>query len=378
MAILKSIFRWLLVVGVVVLIALASRRWIQKREEAAREVPPIERAPWALHTAPLHLASLQKSWRCLGTLRSIAEFTVASQFPGAILELGPREGTPVKAGQVMARIDTREFDHDLKAKRELLTSAKTDAARLQDELGREKALLKDGGSTASKVEERDAAAVAAASRVHSLQAEIQAMEVRRAYAVVKSPVDGVVMARLAEPGDLCAAYHPLFKLQGAGAARLTLRLPQDVLHRVKVGSAIAIRNGEQEQEVLVSRIHPELDREAMGLLDADLPGLPFGMPSASRIAARLILQRWPKSLVVPHEAIFQRDGHATLLVIRRHENAFVATPTDVEILFRGDDAVAVAALDKAHPLREGDQVAVDRSSQLLRVAEGDRVLPSPR
>jgi len=358
-------------IGLVVIALIAGgARLRKKRLEEVTSVAPPGKAPWALRTAQVGRGSTSRAFPALGLVVSTAELTVASQFPGTILELGPREGVAVKRGDVLARIDTREIDDQIAGVVSQIEAGQVDADRLDKELERERDLLRAGGSSASEVEARESAAVAARKKVVTLQKQRSSLEVRRGFATVEAPADGVIAARLAEEGDLCVAFHPLYRIAAQGGARLSVKLPQGVLERVGPGTLIALVHGDERREVAATRIHPELDDLALGTVEADLSELPFGLPSGARLAVRVIIERRDDALLVPEDALLRSGDGSTARLFRivSGESGPCLNAVGVVVDLVGDAGVAVSG-----PLQPGDRVALARDGLLRRLTDGDPV-----
>ncbi len=68
---------------------------------------------------------------------------------------------------------------------------------------------------------------------------------RIGYGEVKAPVQAVVAARLAEPGDAVQPGTPLYRLNVDSAARLRVTLPQEVLSQVQPGTPVILHHGDR-------------------------------------------------------------------------------------------------------------------------------------
>ena len=73
------------------------------------------------------------------------------------------------------------------------------------------------------------------------QATLAAQEARLADLVLVSPVDGIVLARAAEPGEVLAPGSPAVTLGEVGRAFVRAYFPQRALDRVKPGTAVTVR-----------------------------------------------------------------------------------------------------------------------------------------
>ena len=133
-----------------------------------------------------------------GTVEPIRTIGVNSQLAGALLSVRVEEGNSVSTGQVLAQIDDRELAaQELSAVAEFNVAA---AALARSEQLRERQFI-----TAAEYE-RDRTAFIAA------EASLQQLRTRRGYALVRSPVTGVVLKKLVEAGDVVGQQTRLFDI----------------------------------------------------------------------------------------------------------------------------------------------------------------------
>jgi len=205
--------------------------------------------------------------------------------------------------------------------------------------------------------------------VNSLRRQISALEVRIGYGEVKAPVNAVVAARLAEPGDAVQPGTPLYRLNVDSSARLRVTLPQEVLSQVQPGTPVILRHGDQRQTITLNRIFPALDARALGSAEADLESLPFGLPSGARLSSVVVLASAQDVLTVPHRALVRTGTGKSWLfkVVEGRLHKVVVRP-----LLEGDRRVAVAG-----GLQPGDAVVVAHRSVLLQLRDGDPVHVEP-
>jgi len=357
----------LLAVG---LTAMGVIRLRKARVAALQNVAPPQTPPWMLRVAKVRKATATVGFESLATVKTGAELTIGGQLPGTIVKMGPREGETVHRGDLLALIDTREIDQQIKAQEAKLAAARSDHANKKQELERERELLKSGGSSQSKVDSWLTAELAARQTVESLQRLIDALKVRRGYARIQSPVDGVVAARMAEPGDLCQLGHPLFRITVSQGARIQVMVPQSVIEKIHPGSVMVLRHGNQSLRQTISRVFPSLDELALGRAEADAPTTPFGLPSGARVAARVITDERVDALVVPRGALLKQvDGrHAAAFKVAGQDDESTVERVRVVIDLETDDGVAVLG-----DLKVGDRLVVGQQTVLLQLATGDPI-----
>jgi len=359
--------------SLVVAAALAAGgiRLHQARLDAVERISPPAPSPWAVRTSAVTRGRVERGFPVLATVTAREEVTVTGQVSGTLLEMGPREGVAVEAGQLLARVDTRQLEEQRAALVASVDAARADAKRLADDRRRTHDLLARGTISESVAEAAGSAAVGAAEKVRSLERQIKSLDVRIGFGTITAPADGVIAARLAEPGDICQVGHPLYRLTLEGGARVEVEVPQAVRERVAPGTMVVLRHGDPTRRVRITRVNPALDPLALGSAEADLPEIPFGLPSGARVPALVVLDSVADALRVVPSALLRPSGTGNGTVFKvtgaGSEARLAAVP--VEVLLEGREAVAVKG-----DLSEGDRVVSAHESVLLRLRDGDPVL----
>lgn len=157
--------------------------------------------------------------RATGHVEAVTTVRVGSEISGRIASVLVDYNAHVKAGQVLARFDRTTLDAQvqqvgavLEASRASLAQARTDRDRSARELARLDQLFRIG--TVSEAD-RDAAADAARFAVQRLEAaEAQLAAQQAAYtvvrtnldhAIIRAPIDGIVITRNVDPGQTVAS-----------------------------------------------------------------------------------------------------------------------------------------------------------------------------
>ncbi|HEV8678960.1 MAG TPA: HlyD family efflux transporter periplasmic adaptor subunit [Stellaceae bacterium] len=192
------------------------------------------------------------------------EIDIATKFAGRVAKLAADEGDMVKAGQIVAAMDTRDLEASLKKAEALASQAERtlDEARAnleqqqsqarlaQQELDRTAALVPRGYATAELLDQRRqqrdaaiAAQKAAAERVgaaeHALHAASQDVELYRiniADNTLVAPRDGRIQYRVANVGEVLAAGGRVFTMLDTAYVYMDIYLPTAGAGRVRLGS----------------------------------------------------------------------------------------------------------------------------------------------
>ena len=144
-----------------------------------------------------------------GTVEPIRTVTINSQLAGAVRSVPVQEGDAVRAGTLLARLDSRELEAQLGSARATLEVARRAAERAET-------LRKQEIITVAEYE-RDVAAHAAA------RATFEQLQTRIGYASVRAPIAGVVLTKNVEMGDIVANQSVLFTI--GDVSTLVVRLP---------------------------------------------------------------------------------------------------------------------------------------------------------
>ena len=158
---------------------------------------------------------------------------VASKTTGRLEWLGVEEGSLVRSGQVIARLENKDLQAALLQGEAAVESSKAALEQVQAELAdaglsfaRQKELLKQGivskaeYDTAAARFKRAAAAVSGAEAgVRSSRAALQGATVNLDYSLIRAPFDAVVLTKNADVGDIIT---PLGAAANAKAAVVTI------------------------------------------------------------------------------------------------------------------------------------------------------------
>lgn len=196
--------RWRGMIGVLAGFSLLAgcTRAEPKQEPAA--------APPAVRIASVGAQQQAATIRGVGTVSLRREASFGFTSAGRIARLSVNEGDSVRSGQVLAALDTTTVAADL-------TRARAERERAAAEFRRTSNLMAQGWITRLRFENAQASLQAA-------DASVSAARFQAANATIVAPGDGVVLARLAEPGQVVAAGTPVLVI-GEVASGYVLRVP---------------------------------------------------------------------------------------------------------------------------------------------------------
>jgi membrane fusion protein, multidrug efflux system len=173
-----------------------------------------------------------------GQTQAYTDAPIFAQTSGYLKKWDFDIGAKVKAGDVLAEIDTPEVDQELaqaqaqiKVAQAALNLAEVTYRRSQDLFNRKVIAEQDFDTAADTYRENQAMVMAD-------QANIDQLEALEAFKIVRAPFDGIVTARNTDLGDYIAAGSgsQLFRMQQISPLRVYVNVPQDFAELVKIGA----------------------------------------------------------------------------------------------------------------------------------------------
>jgi len=149
--------------------------------------------------------TLIKKVSATGTIKSIQTVEVGTQVSGKISKLYVDFNDKVKAGQVIALMDTRTLLASVKESETSLTRAKLQLNQLKRALDRASELFKKGAVAKVDIEKAEDDYNLALATYNSSKLELERNQVNLDYATIKSPIDGIVISRKVDEGQTVAA-----------------------------------------------------------------------------------------------------------------------------------------------------------------------------
>jgi RND family efflux transporter MFP subunit len=341
----------------IVIVVLAGRGKI----EPGLLSPPVSRVP----NAPVDIVRLEtvpSARDAIGTIQSRIEVDAASRVSATVKEVTVHAGDPVKVGQVLVRLDDSDLKAAVARANGQLAAARANLERASKDERRFSALLKRGSVTAHEFDAVQANYRASRGDVESARAQVAAAEASLRYAIVRSPVAGVVAERMVEPGDMALPGKPLVRVYDSHALRVELRVPEELTRNISLGMPLTVNVQAAGRTIStkVNEIVPAADPASRTfLVRAPMPsdvGLRPGMfASASFDVGR------EKILTVARSAIETVGQLETVRVLERGAvrvrqittgRAFGARVEVLSGLQQGDKVL----------LKDGEKMAADRSS----------------
>jgi HlyD family secretion protein len=273
-------------------------------------------------------------------LDAINKVVVTARIQGFLKTIEVDKNDPVVTGQILATIDGQDLESQLQGAkadafaseravaeaRESLESIKAMADKAQIEFERKRALISSGAVSQADLTATEAAfkqtradfsrATATIERLAaqetSAEANVKLLEIRLAYATIRSPLNGIVVSKDRNVGDLLTPGVKLMEIVDPSTLILTARFDQSVLQMIRPGQQVSAHFSSDMTRSLkgtVLRVRRKVDEETREFeTDIKLNEPPFIWALNERATVVVYAANAENTIVVPQELISRRHG----------------------------------------------------------------------
>ena len=275
---------------------------------------------------------------------------------GQIETINVKEGDRVSKGQLLATLDTKDYELVVKQLQVQYDQMKSDHERL--------AYLHDRSNVSESDFEKSS------SGLEQLGVQLQMNKNKLEYTRLYSPVSGVITAVNFEKAEMVDAGRPVFDIMDNGQLEIVVDLPlRDYLNRSRFNSIELVRKNSTSYPLNILSITPKADNNQLYQMKLSVPAdaaaeLTSGMNVTIKVNVGSEGGEHSGECAVPLRAVFENRGESFVWVLTP-ESTVVARKVDVISAGKGEavisgnlkpgDAVVRAGVNSLH---EGEKVNV--------------------
>lgn len=227
-----------LVAALLVVAAGLALRFMQSRQ--LRQWTDAQAVPTVSAVQPEH-GQPSAELTLPGRLEAYAQAPLYARVSGYLKSWRRDIGAPVKAGELIAEIDTPDLDQQLLQARADLANAQANAALAKISAQRWQSMLASDSVSRQEVDEKTSDYAARQAQVRAAQANLERMQAMKRFARIVAPFDGIVTARNTDVGALIDAGavggQELFAVSDTRQLRVYVQVPQSYAPQVRPGIA---------------------------------------------------------------------------------------------------------------------------------------------
>jgi RND family efflux transporter MFP subunit len=221
-----------------------------------------EAVPAAVEAAQVREVSGGNGTRYSATVEPDAQVAVAFRVSGYVDSVNVEEGDRVTRGTVLARIRTGDYAQKLGQASASQAEAQAALANAESDLARAQKLFEANALTKQELDAAVANADMSRARLSRGRAAAGEAGLALGDTVLVAPIDGVILRRNIERGDLGMAGAPAFVLAMTSTVKVVFGAPDTMIGTLKAGQAIDVTTEaipDRTFTATVARIAPAAD-----------------------------------------------------------------------------------------------------------------------
>jgi RND family efflux transporter MFP subunit len=260
----------------------------QAQQAAQRAEPMVELAQADVVHAEQR--ELQRGLPISGSLRAVNSAFVKARVPGELQGLALREGDPVQAGQVVARVDPVEYRARMQQAQQQADAARAQIDIAERQYNNNKALVDQGFISRSALDTSQNNLAAAQSTHKAALAAVDMARKAMDDTVLRAPISGIVAQRLAQPGERIALDARVIEIVDLSRLEMEAALSPGDSVNVRVGQSarLQVEGSPHPVAARVARINPSAQAGSRSVLAylsiADTAGLRQGLFAQGTVA----------------------------------------------------------------------------------------------
>jgi RND family efflux transporter MFP subunit len=271
-------------------------------------------------TAPALASAVEQTEWAVGVIESRLSAQVAAEVAGTVVRVLADEGQGVAAGQVLAELETQQYQYGREADRAEAGRLEALLRNKQLELDRARKLVAERLVSAERVDGIEAELEALRQQVDGARARVAESGRRLGKTRITAPVKAEIAERLVDVGDYIQAGAVAFDLVDVQNLRVKLPFPEYRAPQLRPGLEVRLSSaaaGGPPIESRISEVRPSINaanRSITIIVDFANPGA--WRPGAS-VRADVVLAVRADAVTVPQLAVVRRPVGDVVYVVNQ-------------------------------------------------------------
>jgi RND family efflux transporter MFP subunit len=193
--------------------------------------------------------TFQSTHEFAGEVKPRVESRLGFRVAGKIIRRQAEVGQRVKAGDVLAQLDARDYNLAAEAARAQVSAAQTNRDLAGADFKRYAALREQNFISGAELERRETTLKAAQAQLDQAKAQLASQGNQATYANLVADAPGVITAVEAEPGQVVSPGMPVVRVAQDGPRDVVFSVPEDKVAAVKAGSDVNVRIWSDNRDV---------------------------------------------------------------------------------------------------------------------------------
>jgi membrane fusion protein (multidrug efflux system) len=240
-----------------------------------------------------------------GTLLANEEVELKPEIAGRVTDVFFMEGSKVKKGDVLIRINDRELKAQLEGKG-------VEEKQASDLEARARRLFEVKGISQEEYDK-------AANALKMIQAQKEVIEAQLAKMEIVAPFDGIIGLRYVSPGSYVSTDMLVATMQDVDPIKVEFSVPEKYVKQIKKGTEITVLVGDSKEEYKgsVYAVESKIDLATRTIkARAKIPNPNGNLIPGSFAKVDITLEQLPNAIVIPSEAVIpEMNGEKVFICV---------------------------------------------------------------
>ena len=291
---------------------------------ACQKAAPVADAPREVVVLPAQADGGAQTLTLPGEVQSRFVTPMSFRVAGQVIERRVHLGDTVRKGDIVARLDPADAEHNAASAEADLNSAREHFSAAEKQLQRDTQQARDQLISALQLEQTQDAYAAAKAQLKSAEARAAVAGNQRNYTRLIADHDGVISAEQANTGEVLAAGQPVFSLAWSGATDVTTEVSESQVAKIRVGAPATVKLTAMPDTKLNGRVRevsPAADPQSRTYrvkvtLETQDPALRLGMSGEVAINTAQKEAAATASTIIPATALFHQGNRPAVWIVR--------------------------------------------------------------
>jgi RND family efflux transporter MFP subunit len=323
--------------------------------EEAREARPVR----AIAIEKSHIGELVE---LTGSIQPEREQSLSFRIGGRMIDRFVGSGDVVKAGQLLARLDSQNEMNVLRSAQARLTAAQGRLREAQNVFAREQALLSRRYTTKNRFDQAQTAVETAKSDIVDASAQLRIAEDNVGFTELRADAAGTIVSRQAEAGEVVQPGQSIFRMARAGGWDAVFDVPSRLLREAPTDARIDVALSDDPGVTATARVRqvdPQADLNTRTFrVRATIQSPPPAMRLGASVTGRVRFDPM-RAISIPASALTETDGKPSVwivdpatMTVSLHNiriDRFTSDSVVVAEGLRPEDTIVTAGVQALHP-----------------------------
>jgi RND family efflux transporter MFP subunit len=203
--------------------------------------PPAEAQLRPVRTVTVQETGAERSRSFSGQSEAGTESRLSFKVPGTVIRVGVEVGSRVEPGDLIARLDARDYELAVQEAEAGLARARAELTAARSEYERIRRLYENRNASKSQLDSARAAFESSQASVEASEKRLEQAELRLGYTRLTAPTAGRIASVPVDRNENVQAGQPIATLTSGERPRVTVGIPEQLISQIESGDRVEVR-----------------------------------------------------------------------------------------------------------------------------------------